>query len=106
MTTDEQAKRTSSSTTDRPADCAELTVSGHRPLYLIARDIRADWPKPYFGAVPYIRNLGALTDITDPLGYDDARDVVIRFLVNASTWRGPVARAVKAELKALQKLPK
>jgi hypothetical protein len=30
---------------------------------------------------------------------DDARSIVIYFLSNASSWRGPVAKAVKAELK-------
>lgn len=32
---------------------------------------------------------------------DNAREIVARFLCNAGGWRGPVARAVKLELKQL-----
>jgi hypothetical protein len=78
-----------------------LTPSGHRPLYLIAAEIKADWKKPYFGAVPYLDTLAQLVDITDPYFADDARTMVIYFLANANTWRGPVARVTKAELKKI-----
>jgi hypothetical protein len=33
--------------------------------------------------------------------YDSAQDIVLRFLCNAGTWRGEVARRVKAELRAM-----
>ena len=72
-----------------------------RPLYEIAREIRADWKKPYFGAVPYIEALGDLNSIDDMYGADTAKYVVIYFLGNANTWRGETARRVKAELKAI-----
>jgi len=65
----------------------------------IAALIRSDWRAPYFGAVPYLSALGTLRDIGDAYGADTARDVVLYFLSNATTWRGPTARAVKAELK-------
>jgi hypothetical protein len=80
---------------------SELTPSGHRPLYLIAAEIKANWPKSYFGAVPYLDTLAQLVDISDPYFEDDARTMVIYFLANANTWRGETARRVKAELKAL-----
>lgn len=82
--------------------CDQMTVSGHRPLNAIANLIAADWTNPYFGAVPYIKALRTVTDVTDAIGLDDALDAVTRFLVNASTWRGPVARAVKKELVAIR----
>lgn len=72
-----------------------------RPVYLIARDIRPNWPQVYFGAQPYLEAMYLLSDITDHYGCESAKDIVVRFLANASTWRGPVARQIKAELKEL-----
>lgn len=72
-----------------------------RPLNVIAREIRADWTKVYFGAVPYLDALEDLVDVTDRYGYDNGESIVRYFLANASSWRGETARRVKAELKAL-----
>jgi hypothetical protein len=74
----------------------------NRPLYEIASEIRKDWKKPYFGAVPYIDALGALDQITDKYGCDSARSIVAYFLANATAWRGDVAKRVKAELKKIK----
>jgi hypothetical protein len=74
-----------------------------RPLYEIARDIRADWARPYFGAVPYLDAMGTLNTIEDKFMYDSGYSVVLYFLANANTWRGDTARRVKAELKAMIK---
>ena len=72
-----------------------------RSLSAIAREIRADWKKPYFGAVPYLAAMLQLDTVADKYGYDSAGDIVRYFLSNASTWRGDTAKRVKAELKAL-----
>lgn len=73
----------------------------HRPLYDIAREIRNTWPKPYFGAVPYLAAMASLDKITDHY-YADTADTIVRyFLANAGTWRGEDARRIKTELKAL-----
>jgi hypothetical protein len=72
-----------------------------RPLYEIAREIRTDWAKPYFGAVPYLEAMASLRGIDDSFGYDSADSIVRYFLSNASTWRGPKAREIKAELKKM-----
>jgi hypothetical protein len=72
-----------------------------RPIHEIAREIRADWSRPYFGAVPYIDAMLTLNSIRDNYMYDSGRSVVLYFIANASTWRGDTARRVKAELKAL-----
>jgi len=77
-----------------------------RHLSQIAVDIRANWPRPYFGAVPYIDAMRELTHITDHYFADTGRSVVLYFLSNATTWRGPEARRIKAELKALAKAPR
>ena len=77
------------------------TACTPRPIHQIAADINDNWPKPYFGAVPYLHAMHCLTSITDTYGNDNAKSIVLYFLSNASTWRGPVAKAIKAELKAL-----
>ncbi len=74
-----------------------------RPLYEIANEIRRDWKKPYFGAVPYLGAMHSLTRIEDTYGADGAESIVLYFLSNATTWRGETARRVKAELKAMAK---
>jgi len=72
-----------------------------RSLETIAREIRADWKNVYFGAVPYLAAMHSLGSIDDEFGYDDGRSIILYFLSNASTWRGPTAKAIKAELKSM-----
>lgn len=74
-----------------------------RSLSTIAREIRRDWQKPYFGAVPYLEAMSQLDNIADNYYQDSAKSIVLYFLSNAATWRGDVARHVKAELKSLAK---
>jgi hypothetical protein len=74
-----------------------------RPLHVIAKDILSNWPKVYFGAVPYLDAMRQLHSVTDNYFEDSGKDIVIYFLSNASTWRGDHARRIKAELKALVK---
>ena len=79
------------------------TMTKVRPIYEIAREIRKDWKKVYFGAVPYLDAMRDLDKITDAYLYDSGESIVRYFLSNASTWRGDVAKRVKAELKAMCK---
>jgi hypothetical protein len=72
-----------------------------RSLWKIADEIRATWPKPYFGAVPYLDAMASITSISDHYGYDDADSIVRYFLSNAKTWRGEDARRIKTELKGM-----
>lgn len=74
-----------------------------RSLSNIANDIRKDWTKPYFGAVPYLDAMETLNTIRDSYYYDDASDIVRYFLSNATSWKGETARAIKAELKSMLK---
>lgn len=74
-----------------------------RPIYVIAQDIKKNWARVYFGAVPYLQAMCQLTDLKDMYGMDSAESVVLYFLSNASTWRGPEAKRIKAELKAILK---
>jgi len=72
-----------------------------RSLETIAREIRADWKNVYFGAVPYLQAMRSLGSVDDEFGYDDGRSIILYFLSNAATWRGPVAKAIKLELKSM-----
>lgn len=73
----------------------------HRPLYAIAADIRANWPNVNYAAAPYLDAMRSLTTVADMYGADNARSIVLYFLANAQGWRGPKAKAVKAELKRI-----
>lgn len=83
-----------------PAD-DEPEAAGPRPLWKIARDIRANWPRVNYAAAPYLDAMAELSAITDRYYCDSAREIVGRFLCNARAWRGDDARRIKAELKAL-----
>ncbi len=74
-----------------------------RSLSIIAHDIKLNWEKPYFGAVPYLEAMSRLNRITDNFYHDSAKSVVLYFLSNASTWCGPDAKRIKAELKEMCK---
>ena len=72
-----------------------------RPIYEIARDIRTNWPKVNYAAAPYLAAMRDLNVITDKYVWDTGASVVRYFLANASSWRGPEAKRIKAELKAM-----
>lgn len=80
---------------------AEAAAAGKRPLYVIAREIGRNWRNMYFGAVPYWEAMGTMDKIEDNYFEDSGVSVVLYFLANANTWRGPVAREIKAELKKM-----
>lgn len=75
----------------------------HRNLSIIAADIRRDWKNVYFGAAPYLSAMAGLNGPADKYGLDDARSIIAYFLSNARAWRGPTAKAIKAELNAMIK---
>jgi hypothetical protein len=67
-------------------------------LTAIALECRRDWAKPYFGVKPYLEAMMTMDSIKDNYGADDGKSIVAYFLGNAQTWRGPIAKACKAEL--------
>ena len=79
---------------------SEITTLSRR-LSTIASDIAAHWPNVYFGARPYLDAMRDLDGINDRYHEDSARSIVAYFLANATGWRGPDARRVKLELKAM-----
>ena len=72
-----------------------------RSLGVIAAEISADWQKPYFAAVPYLKAMRTLGSTNDNYGLDSGGSIVSYFLANAQTWRGDTARRVKAELRTM-----
>ncbi|WP_454045037.1 hypothetical protein [Chryseobacterium sp. Marseille-Q8038] len=67
----------------------------------IALMVTKDWKNIYFGAVPYLDAMRSLNSVNDNYYEDSASSIINYFLANATTWRGEVARAVKAKLKKL-----
>ena len=74
-----------------------------RPLSEIAQEIRRDWgAKVNYAAKPYLDAMSTLNSVNDKYGWDSGKSIVAYFLCNAGTWRGDVAKRIKAELKALK----
>jgi hypothetical protein len=69
-------------------------------ISIIAGLIYSDWKNVFYGAKPYLQAMLEIENIGDMYFADTAQSVVLYFLSNATTWRGDVARQVKAELKA------
>lgn len=72
-----------------------------RTLNEIAKEISNDWKKMSVHAMPYVRAMRELKSLNDQYFMDTARDIVLRFLCNAGTWRGETARRIKKELKEM-----
>ena len=72
-----------------------------RPLHTIAADIRNDWKKVNYAAAPYLDAMSTLDSINDDYMFDNGKSIVLYFLSNAASWRGEVARTIKAELRSM-----
>lgn len=73
--------------------------SAQRPISTIAADIKRLWgTKVYFGAKPYIDAMLCMSTREDMYGADSADDIILRFLGNASAFRGEKAKTLKLEL--------
>ena len=72
-----------------------------RPISAIATQIQSDWKNVNYAAKPYLQAMFSLNSMQDNYYQDDAQSVVRYFLANAGTWRGDVAKTIKAELKAM-----
>lgn len=64
----------------------------------IAKVISEDWPKVNYAAKPYLYAMLYLESIHDSYFHDDGKSIVRYFLGNASSYRGEIAREIKAEL--------
>lgn len=75
----------------------------HRPINLIAQEIREYWTNVSPHAEPYLEAMETLESVNSMYFLDSAYDVVARFLCNASTWRGEEAKRIKRELNLIIK---
>ena len=64
----------------------------------LAALIRKNWKNVNFAAEPYLSAMFSLQTVNDRYMVEDGVSIVLRFLCNASSWRGPVAKLIKAEL--------
>lgn len=81
---------------DRAWDGGQTMI---RPLYECAAIIREDWKNMSPHAAPYVEAMDCLDTVDDFYGVERADGIVLYFLANAQSWRGEVARSMKAELK-------
>lgn len=95
-------------TFDKAFDKAVANIVAARRLSTIALEIKSIWSQQgkgvYFGAVPYLNAMATLDTIDDTYGCDDAETIVLYFLANATSFRGPDAVRLKKELKAIAKI--
>mgnify|MGYP001396166831 CR=1 FL=1 len=82
---------------------ARRTYTMPRSLCTIATEISRDWKNVQYSARPYLEALHALDNVSQSYHHDSGKSIVRYFLGNASTWRGPVAKRIKAELKGIVK---
>jgi hypothetical protein len=78
-------------------------MAQHRSLSEIAAEITADWTALHGAAQPHIDAMSELRSANDRYAFETGSDVIQGFLINAQTWKGPVARRVKLELKVILK---
>jgi len=74
-----------------------------RTIKEIAIEVKQNWKSVNYGAKPYLDAMMTLESINDKYYDDSGKSIVIYFLANASSWRGDVAKRIKAELKQLTK---
>jgi hypothetical protein len=74
-----------------------------RRLAEIAVEVRKDWhPINNGAAVSALEAMAKMGLVTEPFGFDrNGYGVIGLFLSNATGWRGPVARRIKSELRAM-----
>ena len=84
-----------------PNVLADLSLSD------IAYIIKKDWKKVSktgvnYAAAPYLDAMKCMSTIKDKYGAEDGKTIILYFLSNASTWKGPVAKEIKDYLKKLK----
>lgn len=85
----------------RAAERLTQTIDETEDISKLASLVRLDWANVYFGAVPYLDAMRTLHSINDNYGLDSGKSIVLYFLANANTWRGPTAAHIKKRLKKL-----
>lgn len=79
------------------------TETTKRPVYKIAEDILNSWGRPNYAARPYLAAMLTINNEDEKYGHETAKSIILYFLSNAGTFKGPEAKILKAELKQLIK---
>ena len=80
-----------------PPDYSGMSVSDL--AYEIEKEWRGQKGGVNFAAKPYLDAMKTMSDFKQNYGYDSGASIGHYFLSNASRFRGPKAKAIKAELK-------
>lgn len=65
---------------------------------LIRRDLQTQKKPVPFDAAPYLSALGTMNNLSDHYGVETGAQILPYLLSNLQTYKGPIARLVKAEL--------
>lgn len=74
-----------------------------RKINKISDEIKKDWKKIHYTAAPYLYAMGQVEKLEDKFIKTNGKNLILKFLSNAGTWRGETARQIKAELKEMVK---
>lgn len=84
---------------------ADIQQAKQRPIHKIAKEINDTWSKQgtgvNFAARPYLNAMLVLDGPRDTYGNDSADTILHYFLSNARSFRGPDAKRLKTEIKAV-----
>ncbi len=69
--------------------------------FVLAAITREFWLKPYFGIEPYLDAMATMMSFQDDYGQESGKSIGRYFLANATTFKGPIARAIKARIQEL-----
>ncbi len=78
-------------------------MAAHRPIWATAKDIGKAWRPMNYAARPYWEAMLNISSPDDSFHAETGRAMCWYFLSNAGSWRGPEAKALKAELKEVLK---
>ena len=70
-----------------------------RSIREIALEISEKWPKVHYAADPYMQAMRQIRSGQTMYGHDSVADIILRFIGNATTFRGADARRLKEELR-------
>ena len=65
----------------------------------IAREIRTYWSVINYAAQPYLAAMACISTVDDNYGCDSGRSIVAYALNNMQSFRGEIAKLIKAELR-------
>ena len=80
-----------------------MIAQKEKQVWEIAEEVWADWKNVSPYAKPYLEAMGSLSSVNDSYYADSGKSVVSYFLANAGSWKGEVAKSIKAQLKEMVK---